>query len=131
YGPVSLLCWFVALTPDLATLRDRAHYTEANHLRNAGNGLARLGSTLAPLSVSLSAAGGTGDASGAFGAHGGELRLRDCDRSRLAHHDFPAVFRRGGHLFGFRDGADDRDPTAQGVRPGRLHHHAASRKHGY
>ena len=51
YATVSLLFWYVGLIPDLATLRDRRHSRlGAGRLRHAGDGLARLGAALAPLS---------------------------------------------------------------------------------
>ena len=50
YATVSLLFWFVGLIPDLATLRDRAKNRPAqDHLRNAGDGLARVGGALVAL----------------------------------------------------------------------------------
>ena len=83
YATVSLLFWFVGLMPDLATLRDRAKNPRAQgHLRHAGHGLARIGEALEHLRNGLPAAGRTGDAAGAFGPHGGELRLHHRHRSR-------------------------------------------------
>ena len=76
YATVSLLFWYVGLMPDLATLRDRAtNRMRARRLRHSGHGLARLGAPLAALRNGFSAAGRTGHAAGAFGAHGGQLRL--------------------------------------------------------
>ena len=70
YVTVSLLFWYVGLIPDLATLRDRAEARcGEDHLRHAGDGLARLGRALASLRNGLSAAGRPGDAAGGFGAH--------------------------------------------------------------
>ena len=131
YATVSVLFWFVGLIPDLATLRDRAENRgRADHLRHAGDGMARLGAALASLRDRLPAAGRPGDAARALGAHGGVLRFRHRHRARLAHDDLPAVLRRRGDLLGLRDGADDRDSAALGVRPGGLHHHAPPAEHG-
>src|SRR5690242_3206920 len=40
------------------------------------------------------------------------------------------VFRRGRHLFGFRDGPDHRDSAAQALRTRGFHHAAPSEEHG-
>ena len=56
YFTVSLLFWYVGLIPDLATLRDRAtNRFGADHLRHPGDGLARLGPSLAALRDGLPA----------------------------------------------------------------------------
>ena len=63
YATVSLLFWFVGLIPDLATLRDRSQSRVGRvDLRDARDGLARLGPPLAPLRDGVSAAGRSRDA---------------------------------------------------------------------
>jgi hypothetical protein len=87
YATVSLLFWFVGLLPDLATLRDRADEPHGSrHLRHSGHGLARLGAALVQSRNGFAAAGRTGHAAGALGAHGGQLRLHRGHRARLAQH---------------------------------------------
>ena len=76
-----------------------------DHLRIAGHGLARLGAALEALRERLPAAGRTGDAAGALGAHGGVLRLRRFDSAGLAHHGLSALFCRRRNLFGLCHGA--------------------------
>src|ERR1700676_1347014 len=86
--------------------------------------MARVGAALAPVSIGVFAAGGAGDAAGAFGAYRGELRFRGGYRSRLAHDDFSSLFRCRRDLFGLRDGADAGDSAAQGLWPGGIYHAA-------
>ncbi len=132
YGTVSLLFWFVGLIPDLATLRDRTvEQAQADHLRHAGHGLARLGAPLAALPIGVFASCRARDAPRAFRAQRDQLRLLGRHRSGLAHHDLPALFRCRRHLLRLCDGSDHRDSPAQGLRPGRFHHHAPPGKHGH
>ena len=49
-------------------------------------------------------------------------------RSRLAHHDFPALLRGGRGFRRFRDGADSGDSAARILQPERPHHHEAPGK---
>ena len=85
YATVSLLFWYVGLIPDLATLRDRAKNRFARvHLRDPGDGLARLGPALAPLPNGLPAARRPGDAAGRVGSHRRLARLRGRHRAGLA-----------------------------------------------
>ena len=120
YATVSLLFWFVGLLPDLATLRDRATQPlRALRLRHSGDGLARLGAALEHLRNGLAAAGRPGDAAGALGAHGGQLRLHHRHRARLAQHFLPALLRGRRHLFRVRHGAGAGHSAALGLRPGR------------
>ena len=128
YGTVSLLFWFVGLLPDLATLRDRATNKPAQiiygMLAMGWRGSARHWHRYQ--SAYLLLAGANGDAAGVVGSQRHKLRLFDCHRSRLAHNNFPAVFRCRRDLFWLCNGADDCDSAAQSVRPVRLHHHAPS-----
>ena len=102
----------------------------ADDLRLPGDGLAGLGQALAPLPHGLPAAGRAGDPPGRLGPHRREPRLRRGDRARLALDDLPPLLRRGGDLLRLRHGADPGDPPPRGLRPGRLHHHAAPGQHG-
>ena len=109
YATVSVLFWYVGLIPDLATMRDRAksHLREAD-LRGRRARLARLGDALAALRDGVAAAGRPGDAAGALGPHGRELRLRGVGHPGLARDDLPALLRRRRDLLRLRDGADAR-----------------------
>ena len=113
YATVSALFWYVGLIPDLATMRDKAksHLGEAD-LRRARARLARLGDALAALRDGLAAARRPGDAAGALGPHGRELRLRGVGHPGLARDDLPALLRRRRHLLRLRDGADAGDSDA-------------------
>ena len=115
YVTVSVLFWYMGLIPDLATLpRPRASKKFAQFIYGMFSlGLARLGPALAPLRDGLPAAGRPGDAAGALGALGRQLRLR-----RLAA--CPAGTRRSSRptsspapSLRVRDGADAGDPVAQ------------------
>ena len=131
YLTVSLIFWFIGLVPDLATMRDRAKQQWQKFIFGMlGHGLARIGQTLGALSDGLPAVGRLGDAAGGFGSHRSELRFCDQLAARLAHHDFPALLRRGRHLFRLCDGGDARDPRQEVVPPGRSHHHAPPGLHG-
>ncbi len=126
YLTISAVFWYVGLIPDLATLRDGATAAlEAGHFRCSGDGLAQFGPPLAAIRESLAPAGRPRDAAGRFGAHGRQLRLRGRHAARLAHHDIPALLRRGRDLFGLRDGADADDSGPQVLRAGR-HHYACA-----
>src|SRR5690348_11065788 len=103
---------------------------QADHLRHARNGLAWFRSPLASLSVGLPVACRACYASCALRSHRREFRLRDCYRPWLAHHHFPALLRRRGHLLGFCHGHHHRHSPSQSLRPRGLHHHAPPRKHG-
>ena len=126
YATVSALFWFVGLIPDLATLRDRSESKVGRgDLRRAGDGMARLGASLASLRDGVPAARRACDAARRLGAHDRELRLRRVGGSGMARDDLPALLRRGRHLFGFRDGADPGDSHPQDLRARRLHHRRA------
>ena len=85
YATVSLLFWYVGLLPDLARCATAPNNrAPESRLRHAGDGLARFGQALERLGNGSPAACRPGDAAGAFGAHGGELRLHHRDRSGLA-----------------------------------------------
>ncbi len=126
YLTVSLVFWFIGLIPDLAThARPGQTSVAKSDFRAAWHGLARIGEALGALSDGLPVAGRPGDAAGGFGPHGGQLRLRHQPAARLAHHDFPALFRRRRDLLRIRHGADAGHSGAQMVPPGRPDHHAA------
>ena len=119
------------MIPDLATLRDRAKkHVGEGRLRDARDGLARLGAPLAALRDGLAAARRPRDAARRLGAHGRVVRLRGGHRAGMARDDLPAVLRRRRHLRGLRHGAHAGDPAAQDLRPRRLHHDEAPRQHG-
>ena len=110
YFTVSLMFWFIGLIPDLATLRDRAENKYASMiyglLAMGWRGSAR---HWARYEIGLPAAGRTCHAARALGPHGRQLRFRGRHRPRLAHHDLPALFRRGRHLLRLRHGSDAGD----------------------
>jgi hypothetical protein len=110
--------------------RPRQKPPRENYLRHAGDGLARLRRALVPLRDCIHPAGGTRNTPGGFRAHGSELRFLRGASSRLAHHDFPALFRRGRDLFRLRDGDDSGDSHPQVLQPGRFHHHAPPGQYG-
>ena len=76
YATVSVLFWYIGLIPDLATMRDRAQRVgqaaSTGCWRSAGAGRPCTGI----VRNRVAAAGGPGDAAGALGPHGRELRLR-------------------------------------------------------
>ena len=113
YATVSALFWFVGLIPDFATLRDRAEQAVSDHLRDAGDGLARFCASLASLRNGVPAAGRTGDAAGAFSAHDRQFRLCGRRHSRLARDDLSALLRCRRDLRRLRDGADADNSAAK------------------
>ena len=120
YFTVSLLFWYIGLVPDLATLRDRATSKvrqvvygvlslgwrgRHRHWRNYEKAYLILAGISTPLVLSR--------------ALRRLLRLRDVGHSRLAHHDLPAVLRRGRHLLRLRHGDDAAADRALDARPAR------------
>src|SRR6202158_6193767 len=110
--------------------RPRNIARQAKNVRHAGDGLVRLGPTLAPLSVGVFAARRSGDTAGGFGAHRRQPGLRSGDRSRLAHHDFSALLCCRRHLFRICDGSDAGDSAARDLQVGGFHHHAPFGEYG-
>ncbi len=121
YFTISLLFWFVGLIPDLATLRDRSENRWAQMiygtLAMGWRGSARHWHRY---ETHVPAARRAGDAAGALGAHGGQLRLCDRDRARLAHDHLPALLRGGRDLLRLRHGADAGDSDSQAVWPAKI-----------
>ena len=125
YFTVSLLFWFVGLIPDFATLRDRAK-SKASKIIYGMLSMGWRGSAvhwsryeiasllLAGLATPLVVSVHTVVSFDFTIAH----------RSRLAQHDFPALFRCRRHLFRVRDGADAGDSDSQDLPPGRPDHRA-------
>src|SRR6266852_2889953 len=92
--------------------RSSQESSRADDLRDAGDGLARLGSPLAQIRDGFVAACGTCDAAGGFRAQGGEVGLRPSTDYRLAHHDFPTLFRGPRDKFRILDGDDAGDSVS-------------------
>ena len=131
YATVSLLFWYVGLIPDLATLRDRARKPitrkiygflamgwrgSAKHWHRYRTAYLLLAGLATPLVVSVHTVVSLDFAVG--------------DRARLALDDLPPLLRRRRDLLRLRHGADPGHPPPRGLRPGRLHHHAAPGQHG-
>ena len=117
YATISALFWFIGLIPGSGDLpRHGDQPGGQDHLRIAGHGLARFGAALEALRERLPAAGRTGDAAGALGAHGRVLRLRNFHSAGLAHHGLSALFCRRRHLFGLCHGAGAGDSDPQLLR---------------
>src|SRR5262249_18372998 len=109
-----LVCRFDSGPGDAARPRDEQ--SSADYLRHAGDGLARFGASLAPLSIGVSIARGPCTAPGALGSHGRELRFRGGHRSRMAYNDLSTLLRCRCDLLRLRDGFDDCDPAAESLR---------------
>jgi hypothetical protein len=133
YFTISALFWFVGLVPDLATFRDRAAKAGRTgrraRLRRVRARLARQQPPLDPLREGLPDPGRPEHAARAVGALDRLVRLRRVVAARLAHHDLPALLRRGRHLLGVRHGADPDDPGAAVARLAPADHAEPPRQH--
>ena len=131
YATVSLLFWFVGLIPDLATLRDRSESKvgrviygalamgwrgSAHHWHRYETAYLLLAGLATPLVVSVHTIVSFDFAVSVIPG--------------MARDGLPALFRRGRHLFGIRDGADARDSDPHDLRAAGLHHRAPSEQHG-
>jgi len=134
YGTVSALFWFVGLIPDLATLRDRATNKPAQIIYGMfGNGLARLCTALAPLSICVSLCWQVSQRRSSLRSHRRRLRFRQSASFPPGWHTtiFPPYFRRRRPFTPvFRDGLTIAIPAAQSVWPPGFHHDAPPGKHG-
>ncbi len=123
YLTISLVFWFVGLIPDLATMRDQTDNKALKFVfgaaamgwRNSVRHWNRYETAYLLL-------GRTGNAAGALGAHGCELRLLGGHCSGMAYHDFPALLCCGRDLFRIRHGAGAGDSHPQVLQHRRFHH---------
>ncbi len=118
YATISVVFWYIGMVPDFGTMRDRAESKLAQYVLWHGcAGMARVGAPLGALRDGLAAAGWTGHAAGALGAHGHQLRLCRGGNAGLAHDDLSAVLCGGRDLLGLCHGAHAGHSAAQVLSP--------------
>jgi len=125
YGTVSVLFWYVGLIPDLAILRDR-FLAAGNKLRAALYGFFAMGwrgSNRHWSNYEMAYL----HAARALGAHDRVVRLCRVAAPWLAHHDLPALLRRGRDFLRLRHGLNADAAAARRLRHARSHHAVSHR----
>ncbi len=117
YLTVSAIFFFTGMVPDLAIVRDRSVGWREKFYGFFAQGWQGTEPAVAALHVGVRVPGRARDAARDFRPQHRLLGLRDVGRARLAHHDFPALLRRGRHTLRPRHGDDHRDSHAAAVQP--------------